>query len=1121
VRTAELSLRRGHVVEGSILPERVEVVIATREGEMVHLIGKGLKTGQFVDRRLTAAQIATLIVVGGDNDFKGDPLHFRLGVEALRLGLAYEYDPYFSLSIARVDPLPHQLEAVYDYFLKLPRIRFLLADDAGAGKTIMAGLLLKELKMRGLVSRILVVSPANLMFQWQREMKDRFRERFDILRGVDLQSAYGTNPWQEKDQVITSLDWAKRPEVVESLSRSQWDLVFVDEAHRMSARDAEHKTERYRLGEMLSDRSDHFVMLTATPHRGDEQNFCLFLRLLDPEVYADVASLDAALEKHEAPFYLRRTKEAMVTFPDPETGVVKQLFMDRDVRTTPFELLDEEYEFYKELTNYVHQQSARARDDNSARGKAIGFTMAMYQRRFASSLHAVVRSLERRRKKLQDILVEPEPQPSAPSFDVEDLEELDEEEAQRLIDKVEAATLPVDRAAIGGELAIIDGLLIRGKDLEAREVSSKLQELKDLLTKNGVFDDPEMKLLVFTEHRDTLEWLVARLRAWNLSVTQIHGGMKSGDRDTPGTRLHAERAFREECQILVATEAAGEGINLQFCWLMVNFDIPWNPVRLEQRMGRIHRYGQDHDCLIFNFVALNTFEGRVLAKLLDRLRQIRLDLGTDQVFDVIGEVLPGNEIERLIREKYAARLSEDQVLERIVQDADPERFRAITHSALESLSRKQLNLTALIGRMAEAKERRLVPEVVEDFFLHAAPLHELRPEPAGPAYRIGKVPKVLLKVAEELEPRFGKIGREYKTVVFDKETLKDAPTAEWVTPGHPLFEAVREQTLATAEDQLRRGAVFYELGRTSGSRLEVFTAAIKDGLGNPLHRRLLVVEVGADAALSIRQPTIFLDLVPGTSLNGALIPATSGGELEQYLVEHALQPLLEEVALERRRELAMVKEHVRISLDTLIDRQTNQLMDLAGRHDRGDDVGLATQNAQQRLEDLNHRYERRMTELASESEIAIADVHHLASAVVLPHPEGDRYQAMVSDPEIERIAMEEAMRHERGRNWSPQDVSSENRGFDILSQNATTGGVRFIEVKGRAGRGEVSLSRHEFITAGRLVEDYWLYVVYDCGTKPDLLLIQDPARLDPEAVMAVEHYLLTRDKVEGAAQRAD
>src|SRR5438309_2046683 len=246
--------------------------------------------------------------------------------------------------------------------------------------------------------------------------------------------------------------------------------------------------------------------------------------------------------------------------------------------------------------------------------------------------------------------------------------------------------------------------------------------------------------------------------------------MKISDRDTPGTRIYAEREFRESSQVLVATEAAGEGINLQFCWLMVNFDIPWNPVRLEQRMGRIHRYGQTHDCLIFNFVAMNTFEGRVLNKLLERLRVIREELGTDQVFDVVGEVLPGNQVERLIREKYAGRLNEEEVIDRLVEDADPERFRRITQSALEGLARKQLNLTALIGRLAEAKERRLVPEVVEDFFLKAAPLHDLRPERAGPAYRIGKVPKALLKVAQELEPRFGKIGREYKTVVFDKET---------------------------------------------------------------------------------------------------------------------------------------------------------------------------------------------------------------------------------------------------------------------------------------------------------------------------------------------------------------
>jgi SNF2 family DNA or RNA helicase len=447
------SLIVGQVIEGAILPERVELHVVIPEGSSLHIIGRGLQTGGFIERRLSPEQLATITVVGGQADFEGDALRFKLGVEAMRLGLAYEYDPYFSLSIARVDPLPHQLEAVYDYFLKAPRIRFLLADDAGAGKTIMAGLLLKELKARGLVSRILIVSPANLMFQWQREMLDRFHERFEPVRGIDLATAYGTNPWQDKTQVITSLDWAKRDEVIESLSRSQWDLVFVDEAHRMSARDPEHKTERYRLGEMLSDHCDHLVMLTATPHKGDEENFCLFLRLLDKDVYADVTSLDQALKEHSAPFYLRRTKEAMVTFPDPETGKSSPVFRKREVRTTHFELLPEEYDFYKELTNYVHEQSAKTARDTSARGRAVGFAMALYQRRFASSLHAVVRSLERRRDKLHKVLTTPQPAVLAPIIDLEDLEELDEAEAEKVFERLEEASLPIDRAAIAAEIS--------------------------------------------------------------------------------------------------------------------------------------------------------------------------------------------------------------------------------------------------------------------------------------------------------------------------------------------------------------------------------------------------------------------------------------------------------------------------------------------------------------------------------------------------------------------------------------------------------------------------------------------------------------------------------------------
>ena len=315
-------IRQGITISGLFIPEAMEVLHVIPFVLSLKVIGRGTKTGQSYDSVLSPDQIAQLKVTGEAEPFDGSAQHFRIGIEANRLGLAYEYDPYFSLSIARVDPLPHQLEAVYGYFLKLPRIRFLLADDPGAGKTIMAGLLLKELKARGLVQRTLIVTPANLSFQWQREMKDKFRENFEVIRSDVLRANYGQNPWQDRDQVVTSISWVSRVEDArDSLLRSRWDLVIVDEAHKMAAYAGDKKTLAYQLGEKLSEMTDHFLLMTATPHKGDPENFCLFLSLLDKDVYGNIKSLQEAMRRNKAPFYLRRTKEALVSFPDPETGM--------------------------------------------------------------------------------------------------------------------------------------------------------------------------------------------------------------------------------------------------------------------------------------------------------------------------------------------------------------------------------------------------------------------------------------------------------------------------------------------------------------------------------------------------------------------------------------------------------------------------------------------------------------------------------------------------------------------------------------------------------------------------------------------------------------------------------
>ncbi|HOV80167.1 MAG TPA: DUF3883 domain-containing protein [Bacillota bacterium] len=1130
-------LKSGVIVRGPVFPEPIQVIVAMPVGESVKLIGKGLSTGQVHELILSPEQLSVLEATPEKEPFDGDAGRFRLGIEAMRLGLAYEYDPYFTLSIARVDPLPHQLEAVYDYFLKLPRIRFLLADDPGAGKTIMAGLLIKELKIRGLIRRILIITPANLSFQWQREMKDKFRESFEVVRGEVLRANYGSNPWQEKNQVITSVSWVSRiDDARESLLRSRWDLIIVDEAHKMSAYSPDKKTLAYQLGEALSDMTDHYLLMTATPHKGDPQNFCLFLELLDKDIYGDVKSLEEAVRRQTAPFYLRRVKEALVTFPDPGTGEVKALFTRRRVETVEFQIDFDEHDFYDSLTRYVEDQSIKAASDDSARGRALGFTMAMLQRRFASSIYAVRRSLERMKEKREKILADPEGYRREQMLKKlpADFDDLPEEEQQEIISHLEGVVASVEPVALKEEIGQLGRLIDQALTLEKREVESKLVKLREALTSQGIFEDTKMKLLIFTEHKDTLDYLVKKLEEWKLTVTRIHGGMKIGDRDTPGTRIYAEREFREDCQVMVATEAAGEGINLQFCWFMINYDIPWNPVRLEQRMGRIHRYGQEKDCLIFNFVATNTREGRVLHKLFDRIKKIEEDLDpgrTGKVFNVLGDVFPANQLERMLRDMYARNLTEEAIKNRIVEQVDTERFRRITDSTLEGLAKRELNLSSIIGKSAEAKERRLVPEVIEDFFVQAGPLAGVHPKQVKKGrhvYRVGRVPRTLRPLGEKMEPRFGKLGREYKQIVFDKELLKDDQTLEWVTPGHPLFECVREDALERVQEDLRRGAVFFDLHCNIPSRLDVFSAAVRDGCGHTLHRRLFVVQTDMNGTMSVRQPTVFLDLVPAPI--GTAVPGDTGlpgrEQVERALYEQALQPFLAETAALRARELEVISRHLEISLNELIHRQNMRMAELLESQQAGEQSPLLAaniKNTEDRLDELFDRLERRRRELEQERHCFIAGIQHHGRAWILPHPErtSPSISPMVRDEEIEQIAVETVIAYEKARGWQVVSVEKENRGFDLISRKPhpedpqTAVEVRFIEVKGRASIGEVALTANEYKTADRLKKDYWLYVVFNCASLPEIYPVQDPARLGWEPIMRIEHYYLGAEKILG------
>ena len=1132
------------IVRGSIFPEPVKIITSTPVGDSVKLIGEGLESSRVYSPILTKKQLEELDISLEIAPFDGDSKNFRLGIEALRLGLAYEYDPYFSLSIARVDPLPHQLEAVYDYFLKLPRIRFLLADDPGAGKTIMAGLLIKELKVRGLIKRILIVTPANLSFQWQRELKDKFRENFRIIRSDILRATYGANPWQDIDECITSVSWVSRVEdAKESLLRSRWDLIVVDEAHKMSAYSEEKKTLAYQLGESLSEMTDHYLLMTATPHKGDPKNFSLYLKLLDRDVYGDVKSLEKAMVVRVAPFYLRRVKEALVTFPDPDTGEAKSLFTKRNVHTVGFQIDNDELDFYDNLTRYVEDQSIKASQDNSARGRALGFTMALLQRRFASSVYAVRRTLERMKAKREKILEDPEAyrQEQILKKVPDDFDELPENEQQEILDGLEEIVVSVNPEDLQEEITELGKLVDQAQLLEEREIETKLTKLREVITEGGVFQDEKMKLLLFTEHKDTLDYLagdgrdgrpLGKLREWGLNVTQIHGGMKIGDRNIPGTRIYAEREFREDCQVLAATEAAGEGINLQFCWYMINYDIPWNPNRLEQRMGRIHRYGQEKDCLISNFVSTNTREGRVFEKLFDRISRIEDDIDPDRtgkVFNVLGDVFPANQLERMLRDMYARNLTEAVIKDRIIQQVDTERLKQITDSTLEGLAKRELNLSVIVGKSEEAKERRLVPEVIEEFFVSASPLTGLSPKPDRThehVYRIGRLPRILMPYGEQLEQYFGTLGREYKQIVFDKDLLVTDPTLEWVTPGHPLFESVRAMVQDKVQTDLRRGAVFYDLHRSAPTMLDVFSGEIRDGRGHILHKRLFVAQTDQEGTITIRQPTIFLDL--SIAPKGTRVPDNDNlpgkDQAETVLYEQALTPLLDEERIQRVKEVKTISEHMEISLNAIIDRAQIQLGELlnqkaSGSHESGLDGRIKM--LEDKLDELNTRLEQRLQELEKEKQCTISNIQHLGSAWVLPHPDRETpgVKNMVSDPEIEKIAIKSVVKYEESRGWRVLSVEDENRGFDLISRKPhpedpdTAIEVRFIEVKGRSHVGEVALTTNEYKTAERLKSDYWLYVAFNCATDPDLHVIQDPARLGWKPIVKVEHYQVGANEI--------
>ena len=1057
---------------------------------------------------------------GGAHTFDADPTLFRLAVEALRTHLAHAFDPQFAVSVSQVDPLPHQLEAVYTYMRPLPRIRFLLADDPGAGKTIMAGLLLRELIQSGEISRVLVLCPKALTDQWRREMWERFRERFTLVTGESVSSGFGQNVWVENDRVVASVDLAIQNHILPGIEQSQWDLVIFDEAHKLSAyrygaAGKIDKTKRYKLAEGLAAKTKHLLLMTATPHKGDPENFRLLLTLLDDKAFASQAGVESALRQERSPYFLRRTKEAMRHFDG------RPLFLPRHVHTASYELEEHERQLYDAVTDYVSVGLAQAEQVEQTQRRNVTLALIVLQRRLASSLYAVTRSLERRRERLTEEL---EQAASTGRFAQRATEvgyDPDDDNFDELTTDDEAALSGASTARtpeeLRAEIETLGSLIKLAEATRRRGPERKLVELQRAIEDQTVSDRTE-KILIFTEHRDTLTYLTGKLREQGYHVCNIHGGMKLAD------RIAAEKEFRGPAQFMVATEAAGEGINLQFCRVMINWDLPWNPNRLEQRMGRIHRYGQEYEVNVINLVADDTREGAVMTRLLEKLERMKDALGPDHVYDVIADIFEAGQVrlEVLIRDAISGRRSMEEILAELDIVEDPTALAALRETMSDALATDHIDMGSILSEERNSKERRLTPEFVERFFVDALQhLGGRLSRGADHEWKLDHVPAEIRRNVRSADT--GEFGGHGRLITFDKARLRRDPPAEFAAPGHPLFDAVLTRILVQGRPLLAKGTVFIDKDAREPYLVWLLEAAVVNGESEVVHKRLLALRQRGSTFERV-MPGVLLDLPPAKTV--PVMPATLRASVDgdaavaeasaMYAADY-----LDEVASEQERRSDIVEEALQRSVNDNITVLQQQLDRQHKEEAGGKDMRIAIRTTNEQIENLTTglRSRRETLRRRKVTSVQTPRVVGVAAIILGPVPRVLEEGSGGDKTTIEKAAMDFAMDYERAQGRTPEDVSKTGVGYDVKSV-AQDGAVRYIEVKGHAATGDVTLYYTEWQLAHRMREEFFIYEVDHVLTKPEMRIVQDPVGKGVPAKERVTEYRISAIDLKAAAEPA-
>jgi len=1134
----------------------VRVLDVEKAGPDAVNVSYKLPSGKLLEKTIFRADEPklSLSTTSSQFTFRASPEDFKLAAEATRIKLAHLFDPMMAIHTSNVDPLPHQIAAVYETMLHKHPLRFVLADDPGAGKTIMAGLLIRELMLRGDLQRCLIVAPGSLVEQWQGELTDKFGLPFEILTNAMVESTQTGNPFRERDLLIARLDQLSRKEEWQEKLRADdamWDLIIVDEAHKLAARYYGNElkgTKRYELGKLLGhqDRTRNFLLMTATPHNGKEEDFQAWMALVDEDRFLGKAR-EGAGKADVSDLMRRMVKEELVKFDGTP------LFPDRIAETAQYELSPAEMKLYEDVTSYVREQMGRAEALADGKKKAVvGFALTILQRRLASSPYAIGQSLKRRRTRLEERLNElknPKPKTEkkkswedAYDFSLDDLdeqlsaEELEEME-EGLVDEATAAkSIPEMHKEIE-ELKLLEkqaaAVLTSGVDRKWDELSAILQSNDPVMLRP---DGKRRKMIIFTEHKDTLDYLVRRIT--NVitpeRVIEIHGGTRRED------RIAAQEQFRQspDVTMLVATDAAGEGVNLQVANLMVNYDLPWNPNRIEQRFGRIHRIGQTEVCRLWNLVAKGTREGEVFERLFLKLEEARATL-KGKVFDVLGQTFDDKPLKDLLMD--AIRHGEDpEVRAKLFKQVDV----AMDLKHIEGLYKRNAltadafnaeRLAAVKDQMEKAEARKLQPFFLRRFLVEALGSQggALTEREAG-RYEVKHVP-ASVRNHNKTQGNRKPVLERYERITFDRGLVRTPlgkPPADLVHPAHPLMASLISLTLKEKDAALYAGTVLIDPvnSGTTPRLMFLIDHGIREGtsMTHLASRRMSFIEIdpagqvrdaGAAPYLSYYAPTVGEAKLVEKALADPWLTQDLSQLALGWATQHLVGDHLVEVKAARSQMVKKTLAAVHERLTKEITHWSKRANELNAEVKAGKQPKLQPDNARKRVDELKARLAARTQQLEATLNVASNPPVIAGCALILPQglvdEHHDRKPVVSDDPDarraVELIAMKAVMDAEAALGHTVKDVSAQKCGWDVHA--ITKAGVdRFIEVKGRRHDAEtITVTTNEVLEGMNKGDRFILAMVLVNGSVVDgPHYIRSPFAKEPDVGAASVNYELKK-----------